>query len=260
MSDLSLRPRSATEIVDAAFRLYRQHFVPILTVSALVYIPAFIFSLIITHYTSGGGVDIPGALLGVLVAFIAAFLWYPTLWASLLAAASDAYLGREVDAGHAIRTALRRFGGVLVSTYARWFLFVVGLMLFVIPGLYIYARYFAVPSAVLFEDVGAAKAMSRSLRLSRGETGKILGAILLAVILFVALSLAATFGATALSGSSLDEPSMVVQIFSALVSIVSVPLVAIVEVLLYYDVRIRKEGYDIEVMTQQLAAAPSAAH
>ena len=47
---------------------------------------------------------------------------------------------------------------------------------------------------------------------------------------------------------------------SALVSVLATVLVTpfgmLVVVLLYFDLRIRKEGYDIEVMAQELASAP----
>jgi len=39
VSDQVFRPRSATEIVDGTFRLYREHFVSFLTLSTLLYLP-----------------------------------------------------------------------------------------------------------------------------------------------------------------------------------------------------------------------------
>ena len=35
----ALRPLSVAEILDAAFRLYRRRFVPLVTIAAVVYVP-----------------------------------------------------------------------------------------------------------------------------------------------------------------------------------------------------------------------------
>ena len=48
-----------------------------------------------------------------------------------------------------------------------------------------------------------------------------------------------------------------VTIVSTLVAVVIYPIVGIAEVVLYYDARVRQEGYDIEVMTASLEPAPA---
>ena len=53
-------------------------------------------------------------------------------------------------------------------------------------------------------------------------------------------------------------PQQIVQhVLSTLISIVVYPLVGITDALLYYDARIRREGFDIEMMAG--ATAPPAA-
>ena len=37
------------------------------------------------------------------------------------------------------------------------------------------------------------------------------------------------------------------------------PLLAVVSTLVYYDLRIRKEGFDLEIMSRELGAAPAPA-
>jgi hypothetical protein len=42
---------------------------------------------------------------------------------------------------------------------------------------------------------------------------------------------------------------------NALATVITTPFVMLVIVLLYFDLRIRKEGFDIEVMARELASA-----
>ena len=57
MSDLVLRPRSATELIDAAFQVYRRAPVPFMVAMALVYVPwlalRLIFSLNVPETPEG---------------------------------------------------------------------------------------------------------------------------------------------------------------------------------------------------------------
>ena len=46
MTDLVLRPRSATELIDAAFQVYRRAPVPFMVAMALIYVPWLAIRLI----------------------------------------------------------------------------------------------------------------------------------------------------------------------------------------------------------------------
>ncbi|MBC7789548.1 MAG: hypothetical protein H7Z74_06360 [Anaerolineae bacterium] len=48
--------------------------------------------------------------------------------------------------------------------------------------------------------------------------------------------------------------SAAADVASQVVSILVYPLVAVVATLLYYDLRIRKEGFDLDVMAEELGA------
>lgn len=54
MSDASLRARSTTEIVDAAFTLYRRDFLQYIMVGAIAYSPMIVISLLTRGITGTG--------------------------------------------------------------------------------------------------------------------------------------------------------------------------------------------------------------
>src|SRR5262249_21993336 len=93
-------------------------------------------------------------------------------------------------------------------------------------------------------------ALTRSSALSVDMKRHILSTILLVGLIGLAVS--------AGSGAMIDlVPSSVLkEVLTTAVSIVIYPFLAITETLLYYDVRIRKEGFDIEYLAR--AGAPPA--
>ena len=271
MSDLSLRPRRGTEIVDAAFRLYRQHFTSLLSVSALVYLPILALNVVwalalpasvvtaedaasLALQTNPAPAFVVGAM-GFLTLF-----WWPTLWASLVVAVSERYLGREVDTGTAISTALSRYGPVTGSSIIKVILYILGSIFFIIPGIYLYLRYFAIPTAAVLERRSTSEALERSSVLARGIKMKVFGTLilawLLAAIIFIAiLALAGVLGLMLPEGVA----AVLLQVSSPVATILVLPFVVGVETLLYYDARIRQEGFDIEVMSASLDPVSGAA-
>ena len=275
MSDLTFRPRTATELVDAAFRLYRQHFVELLTLSTIAYIPVIIFLVgyvFVLGTIGGSSVSVagPGAMIAgvaMTLGMIGMFFSYPVLRAALNVKVSEAYHGRAIDAGGAIRVAMSRYGTVLGAWYGKWIIVivagVVGIFLLAAPAFYFVARFFAIPSTVVIEQTDVGGAFSRSSQLSSGYKWKILGTLALGWMLLFAMSVTVTIivvvimGIMMVSGGSPDQmvdpqSAMLLQLPSIAAYIVGLPLTVIIETLLYYDMRIRQEGYDLEVMSAQL--------
>ncbi len=79
-------------------------------------------------------------------------------------------------------------------------------------------------------------------------------AVSIVALTILGVAMAST-GPDAITGTS----SLLMQLPSILGYIIGLPIVVTVEVLLYYDERIRQEGYDIELMSAQLAHAGSGA-
>jgi predicted neutral ceramidase superfamily lipid hydrolase len=268
VSDLSFRPRSATEIVDGTFRLYREHFVSFLTLSTLTYLP--IIALVIPILWVVTRAPDNTAVIGFLViALGAVFLfWYPVMWGALMLSVSERYLGRSIETGEAMGRAFGRFGPLVGSWLAKWFViflgFILGFFLLGAPGFYLVTRWFAVPATVLLEDRGVAESFRRSSQLSAGQKGRIFGTLCLSwlilfgisiavsmVVMTILIAVVATRGPDAMGGTS----SLLTQLPSLFAYILGLPITVITQTLLYYDARIRQEGYDIELMSAQLGGA-----
>ena len=244
---LPLRPRSASEIVDAALQLYRRDPLNYLLLSALCYAPVLALQLIIF----GPATRIDQQLSRLTSGFVGLmFLGY---WVSLslmsaviVRLASEDYLGRRIEAAVAVRDALVRLPVVMFALLLKYILMVIGGLLFFVGFLYVMARYFAVTAGVVIEGRGAFGTFGRSAELSRGHKLHILGTSLLAFIIFIVIYVAIGIVA-AMTGSI-----VVSTILTVVVSIAAYPMFAIIEMLLYYDARVRNEGYDIEMLAEAI--------
>jgi hypothetical protein len=258
MAAPALRPRSPSEIVDAAFQILRAHYAQFVMCAALAYAPLLIVRLLVIgdpsrfiDPASPRGVG-SGLLWVTVAAGIASWLTLALMSSVLLVCASQAYLGDAVDAGAAVRRALPRLGQVMVAALLRYVLLFVGFLALFVGALYVAARCFAIVPVIVLEGAGIGGAFSRSSALSRGRKWHILGTAGLVAVIYVVLY----FGigiAVSFAGN------FVVQtVTTSLVTILVYPVVAITEALLYYDARIRSEGLDIELMTDALAPPPAA--
>ncbi|HEY2065461.1 MAG TPA: glycerophosphoryl diester phosphodiesterase membrane domain-containing protein [Gemmatimonadaceae bacterium] len=248
----ALRPRSATEIVDAAFQILRAHYAQFVMCSALAYIPFLILRLAVIGDPMRflGRADPLQAQNGLyastIIASLAGWLTFTLMSAVLLVCASDAYLGEEVDVGSAVRRALPRVLSVMVAAVLRYVAMAAALLAFVFPVFYVVARFFAVTPAIVLENAGVVQAFRRSGELSRRRKWHILNTLGLVAIIYwvvvVGLALVA-----ALIGSFIVQ-----TVITSVATVLVFPVVAITEALLYYDARIQSEGLDIELMTDAL--------
>lgn len=240
MTDLSLRPRSATELVDAAFQVFRRDPAQFMLAAALVYVPWLLVRLTLEPSIVGGrpepGRVIIGAAMSVFVYAIASGV--------ITLLAQDVYFDRQPDLPAAFRIVGRTMAPLLFVSLITFVYLIAGAVLLLLPMFYVLARFFAVRQVVVIENAGVNQALSRSSELTVGAKGHVLRTLLLAG----ALTLAVSFGAGLLMSII---PSVVVAfVVAAVLSVIIYPFLAITETLLYYDMRIRKEGFDVEYLAR----------
>lgn len=256
MPPTELRPRSATEIIDAAFQILRAQYGTFVVLAALAYMPYIVLMIFIGASTAGVSPDeSAAAAMGAgLIAVPIMLVWFPIAETALLVGASDALLGRHVDAGAALRSVLSRFGSVLVAAILRVILASVAAIFFLVPGVIVWLGLFAMIPVVMFERLDAMESIGRSWNLAKGLKGKVLGVMVLVYLLVFAVQLAVTMVVTILGMNEI-----VANVASSVLVIFVYPLVGISTALLYYDARIRKEGFDLQVLASELNYPPAGA-
>ena len=268
MSDLRLRARSVTEIVDAAFQLYRRDALEYVLVTAIAYAPLVLAQLVLWRGLLLSGAQSAIALgRGTIVLSVVGLFAYALMSAALSRFSSDVYLNRPTGLGSVVRAVLPLFPrligatvlyllvlmlgfipvivGVGISSFPLIF---IGMLLSIVWVFYALARFFAVYQTIVLEDRGMVAAFSRSSVLSQNRKGHILLTMLLVIVIFFMLALAVNIVAS-LFGSIAG--TLIMQV---LYTVVAYPLIGITQMILYYDARIRAEGFDIEVMTGALGS------
>jgi len=245
MTELGLRPRSATELVDAAFQVFRRDPMQFIVATAAVYVPWLVIRL---AFDVGISTAFPTPQ-QALVAGLAGVVVYAAVGGVITVIASDVYLGAPADAARALRLAAARIIPLLGASIVTLAFIVIGFIFFLFPALYPLARFFAIRQAVMLEGANAGDALGRSSQLSMGVKGHVLATLLLVLLVTTALS----FGSGLLA--QLIPSRVVVTVLLTAVSVVLYPFFGITETLLYYDIRIRKEGFDVEYLAATSPAA-----
>ncbi len=238
-----LRPLSTGEVLDVSFGLYRALFLPLLTVAlACRAIPA-----IIGIYLQAAGGFSAHWVLGITQLFVGIFLSAIGVAATTYIV-SGAYLGTDVAASDALRQALGLLGRLLMLTTMTSLIIGFGMLLLVVPGLILFAGL-ALSTAVLVLEspISPNDAMSRSWQLTRGSRWKVLLAIMVAALLLVVPMMAV--GVLGAFGSLVGLwPALMPLVLSASSSFFVYPFIYVVITVLYYDMRVRKEGFDLELL------------
>jgi len=250
MAPIQLRPRSASEIVDAAFQILRAHYAQFVMCSALAYTPWLIVELMLA---GSGSLAATPSMSSSLVLVIGGWLMYALMSAVLIVCASQAYLGESVDVGIAVRRVLPRLPTVLLGAIVRYACILLTALTVVGP-IYFAARLFALTPTIVLESESVRGALRRSSLLSAGRKWHVLNTLGLVAIIYWILLLGVQ-GAALWLGNK-----MLLMVVTAAFTIMVYPAVGITEALLYFDTRIKSEGLDIELMAGALDApgAPAA--
>lgn len=259
---LPLRQMGIGELIDAAVRLYRLEWKALMGIVAFVVVPVTFLELWATQFVLGQvaptttSADAFGQLVAVTLPFVAVqfLIVQPFLVAATARAAADVYLGEPVTIGGTYRYALSRLPSILWITILTIMAMVLGFVLLIIPGIIALVRLTFAPVALVVEGHRGPAALRRSWRLTKGFFWRTLGTLLLSgLIVGIVSAIIGIPGELALQALGPDAWP-ISGLINMLATVLMTPFGMLVIVLLYFDLRIRKEGFDIEVMARELAS------
>lgn len=272
-----LRPLGVGETLDAAVAVYRRRFWPLLKLTALVVLPVQALQTVVllsstpdslTRGMTGTlapGYENPAEEIWVYLAATVSAAVLGLLATALATAAttklvSDTYLDEPTGSRESLRYAGRRFAAIVGVSLATGILTVLGLFVFLIPGIWLMVSWSVVIPVLVVENVGVGKAMRRSFDLVKSRwwpmlglllTGQLLGSIIQAVLAAVLEIVVSPLG-EGVTGSIAAN-----GIAGGIGSVLTTPFVAAAFVIAYFDLRIRSEGFDVLVMIRHLDRVPA---
>jgi hypothetical protein len=254
-------------LLDRAFRLYTGNFALMLGIVAAAYVPFYLIMLAIES-SIGNIPSREGSLWGLLFQLVFMILWasiaFPIASGATTFAISERYLGNDVTIGDALRRGLSHFWPLSIAQITATIRVIFGFFLLVIPGILWMLSYVLIVPVILVEGQKGMASLRRSRELIKGYRGKAFCILLIVNLLQLVLMGGVGFISGIFLSSETGSGSILGSALNNLLSIVFTPLGIIAAILLYYDMRIRKEGFDLEMLSRALAteaqpmvAAPS---
>jgi Membrane domain of glycerophosphoryl diester phosphodiesterase len=273
-----LRPLPVGELLDETFKLYRRHFNVIAGVAIVVILPNLLLNLVSGSYRLNSisyfqkviqNLNDPTALQAIqnqqaqstnwslyVLGIVVTLLLLPITGAALFRAATSLAAGNVETIGSVLIGTLRRYFAVAAVGLLTFLVALGSIAIITIPVVvWVWVRWSVDMPALFAEGIGPTKAVGRSWYLTRDNWWRIFGILLLVGIMvgLIQSALGALFGGIAalIPGLSDDIRSGLVATVSTLVSALVGALTPIAITLLYLDLRVRKEGLDLDQLARQ---------
>jgi hypothetical protein len=258
-----LRPLSIGEILDVAIKIYLRNAWTLFRVVLVVVAPVQVVSALIeasaatneSDTTTLTSHDLALTLSAIGAATILGLLANTVATGASFKAVADAYLGEPPTWRSSLRFAFARLHSILWITLLAGIATVVGLVFCIVPGVYLWIAFAVAVPVLLTEGVKGTSALGRSRGLVRGRWWGTFGVVLLGTILAGVVS--AAIGALAgFTAGSTDAGSvsgfLVNSVSGTLGSMISTPFTAAFVSVLYFDLRVRKEAFDLQLLAERI--------
>jgi hypothetical protein len=251
------RPMGIGEILSTAFQLYQRHWRTLLAIAAVVVVPFTLLQYLIGDQvrtrgeeTANGVVETATWAVGTagLVAALAGVVMFLVLTGAITRAVAAEVAGEDPGVEQSYRIGFHRFWSVLLVSVLVGLPTIAVLIHIVIPGSYVGVRLCVSIEALVVEGRRGTQAMGRSWELVGGHWWHAFGTLLVAALL--------TGLVNALITAPFSGTSWFVQaVVAAVATVVTLPYGVLVGVLLYLDLRARKERLTLERLRTDLQAS-----
>ncbi|MCB8976689.1 MAG: hypothetical protein H6657_04620 [Ardenticatenaceae bacterium] len=280
----NLQPLSMTQLLDRAIRLYRSNFLIFVGIVALAQIPATAVNMIglwlapapetinmnptsvtemwLQIFESSGFVNNGWLWLGRLVTLLLVQL----ATAAMTKAVAENYLGHKIGLFEAYQKIGRSGVALLIATFLGIFL-IMGLAIWwiIVPcigwlsglGMIFFLSLVILPLVapiIVLEHRSAGQAIQRAWDLGRRRFWWLIGFMLLlglfGQIVVTGPAFLSVFAVESIVGSGINTTtsSLIQQVIMLLLRLIYLPLQLSCVTLLYFDIRVRTEGFDLAVL------------
>jgi hypothetical protein len=279
-----LRVMPLGELLDETFKLYRRHFTVIAGVALVIILPNLILSLVSGSYRANPvtylqqlfqNLNDPEALQAIqarqaqytssplyLLSLLIVVLMYPFTAGAFYRAATSLAAGNTETIGSVLGGTARRYFAIFGQRIL-WGLVILGCIgVVTIPVvIWVLVRWAVGMPAMFAEGIGPVKALGRTWNLTRENWWRTLGIVIIVWIMVALINSAIGFLFTGIAalipGLGDDIRAGLVLTVATLVQALVGAITPIAITMLYLDLRVRKEGLDLDQLARQ--AAPGTA-
>jgi hypothetical protein len=258
----SLRPMSLGELLDRSFFLYRKHFALFVGIIALPYLLVLAFQLIGILVRPRATVAFTAiTLVWTIASLVISLGVYAASQGATVVAVSKVHLGNSTSISEAFAGIRGRIFSLAMIMIGVGIGVGIGFVLLIVPGIILALMWaLTIPVAVL-EDKGLRDSTSRSAELTKGSRGR----VFMIYFLFLTLTyivyilweipIFAAIGIFARGARPTALPlwtQIAFPVGTFLSQCLVGPLLTIALSLCYYDQRVRKEAFDLQLMMSTL--------
>ena len=269
MDPAGLRPLGVGEILDVAIKIYRSRFKVLLQASAVMLAPVFVLAAVIRISIPSQDTLLetsqPGAtpefdadqfwafLAGTILIGLLIIVASQVATGACFKAVSGAYLDEEAGWRESLRFARSKLGSLLWLSFLLIVLIVPAFLACILPAVYLWGAWAVATPVLLFDGEKGWSALKRSRELVKGRWWPTVGVLVLMSILTSLVS--AVFLGLFAGVVSVSDNEVAAAVADAIAQTASTalttPLSAAVVTVLYFDLRVRKEGFDLELLARR---------
>jgi flagellar biosynthesis protein FliQ len=269
-----LRPLGIGEILDVGIKITTRHFWTLARAVLVVVVPLQLIAALVDLSVADGTLSSGGSNLetdefgnpqldadelwtfaaAVTVAAVLGLLAQTIATGACFKAVADAYLGRAPSWVGSTTHVLRRLHSILWISFLTYLLGGLAFLACIAPGVWLFIAWTVAVPAFLTEEVKGRKALGRSFRLVRHFWWRTFAIIILGTLLASIVSGVLVGLLTAVTFTADSTLAFVVANFIASVAagVLTTPFIAAVTIVLYIDLRVRKEGFDLALLAERL--------
>jgi hypothetical protein len=268
-----LRPLSVGEIIDVAIKIWRRNLATLARIVFVVVAPVEILSALIQASVSTGEIQKFDAAGNTTINTGAAAAWAAGMFtaqllsavafliasAAVLRAVSVAYLGGTPEWRESLKAATGRLRSLLWLGFLMFGGLVLSAVALILPAIWLGVAWSVAFPVLIAEGQRGTKALGRTFGLVKGRWWPTFGALFLAFLFqfFLGLVLGIPLGIVTFTMDRNSAVALVITtVINVLSSVITTPFMAAVLVLIYFDLRVRKEGFDLEVMARSIGLPP----
>jgi hypothetical protein len=266
----TLRPLRIGEVLDVAIKIVWRNAKTLVLAVLVVVLPLHALGVAMTlstvpdhaqvsfgafNQTTTSDTDTSGAyllaqMLTVLLSMLAATLALGACFKAI----GDAYLGAQPNWRDSLRFVVRRLHSVLWVTVLIYTLSALAMIPVILPGIWLWVSWTVAVPALLLEGYKGRKALRRSFRLVSDRWWATFAAVTVGYLLTSVVGgiITALAVAPAVAGANSTVAIAVNGATTIVSALITTPFQAAIAAVIYFDLRVRKEGFDLELLATRL--------
>jgi len=255
MFSLPTQPQTIGETLDTGFKLYFKSFKHIFFISLIMNSLWLISSLVYGPGALQEGIT-PEDAIGIIGLIISILLIYLIFQVAIIHQINNFAHNTAANVTESFQLGLKLFLPMVLATFANVLILMVGFILLIIPGIALAIYLMLYPFAMVTESCGPIDALKRSMELVKQNWWRSMLIVTVVMIVYSILYSVVVIGFSvniALNApEDINDYAFLFDLVGAVIGTLLAPLAFSMLVVLFSDLKIRREGGDIEAQLDEM--------